>query len=153
MRSAERTDPLWQPKGSATASEIVGVWFPPCTETAAEISPTIDPNGYPQNPINRAGTLNPQTFCSVSFFFLLPCNRRTHRAPPTNTPPHSPSPTPRRITEQDAPPRHAPPPLTSGRFWYALPNISNWHRSRVSAHPVHRVRCCSSALPNHHTFR
>ena len=70
----------------------------------------------PRNPINRAGPLNPQTFCSASFFFLQRRDRRTHRAPPTNTPPHSPLPTSQRITERDAPPRRAPPPLTSGRF-------------------------------------
>ena len=37
MRSTEQADPLWRPKGCATASEIVGVRFPLWAETAAEI--------------------------------------------------------------------------------------------------------------------
>ena len=65
-RFARRTDLLWRPKGCATAGEIVGVRFPLWAETAAEITPTIDPNGYHRSPINRPAPPLYETFCSIS---------------------------------------------------------------------------------------
>ena len=153
MRFTEQADPLWRPKGCATASEIMGVRFPLWAETAAEITPTIDPNGYPQSPINRPASPPYEIFCSISS--PSSCfatderaarHRRTRRRIRRRRRRRgSPSGTHHRGTRL-----RRSPPAVSGKLF---PTSRTGIDLGLPVLPVHRVRRCSSALPNHQTLR